>query len=115
MAIGFASCQLALTALVPALSLVTGDASSKLVEAYRLHPNAVKGLARCGQGYLLNDEGIRPVVYGMLPNLACEYPLAARAQRNARGLSLYEQFVRPRGAMPGGLQPAAHPLRSLSG
>ena len=30
-------------------SLTTGDASSKLVESYRLHPNAIKGLARCGQ------------------------------------------------------------------
>src|SRR2546422_2800004 len=25
-------------------------------------------LARCGQGYLYNDEGIRPVCYGMLPD-----------------------------------------------
>lgn len=39
-------------------SLATGDASSKLVEAYRLHPNAIKALARCGQGYSLSDEGL---------------------------------------------------------
>ena len=32
-------------------SLATGDASSRLVEAYRLHPNAIKALALCGQGY----------------------------------------------------------------
>jgi hypothetical protein len=38
-------------------SLAIGDASSKLVEAYRLHPNAIKSLARCGQGYLLSNEG----------------------------------------------------------
>ena len=31
-------------------SLATGDASSRLVEGYRLHPNAIKALARCGQG-----------------------------------------------------------------
>jgi hypothetical protein len=30
-------------------SLANGDASSRLVEAYRLHPNAIKALARCGQ------------------------------------------------------------------
>jgi hypothetical protein len=79
-------------------SLMTGDASSKQVETFRLHPNAIKGLARCGQGYLLNDEGIRPVVYGMLPDIAYDYPLAGRDQSGARGLRLYEQFVarRPR-------------------
>lgn len=75
--------------------LVTGDASSKLVEAYRLHPNAIKGLARCGQGYLYNDEGIRPVVYGMLPQeLAVDLQLPSREQNDARGLRLYERFIR---------------------
>jgi hypothetical protein len=47
-------------------SLVTGDAS-KLVEAYRLHPNAIKNLAHCGQGYLLCDEGLQPHAYGLFP------------------------------------------------
>ena len=32
-------------------SLTTNDASSRLVEAYRLHPNAIEALARCGQDY----------------------------------------------------------------
>src|SRR4051812_1338576 len=77
--------------------LTTGDASSKLVETYRLHPNAIKSLARCGQGYLYNDEGIRPVVYGTLPaDLVADYPLPAKDQRAARGLRLYERFVLPR-------------------
>jgi hypothetical protein len=40
-------------------SLATGDASSRLVEAYRLHPNAIKALARCGQVYWLSDERSR--------------------------------------------------------
>jgi hypothetical protein len=31
-------------------SLATGDASSKMVEAYRLHPNAIKALAMGGRG-----------------------------------------------------------------
>jgi hypothetical protein len=74
--------------------LTTGDASSRLVEAYRLHPNAIKSLARCGQGYLYNDEGIRPVAYGMLPSdLVADYSLTTKNQRDARGLRLYERFL----------------------
>jgi TraM recognition site of TraD and TraG len=74
-------------------SLTTGDASSKLVEAYRLHPNAIKALARCGQGYLLSDSGLHPVAYGMLPTLTADYPLPRKSQRAVRGLRLYETFV----------------------
>jgi hypothetical protein len=74
-------------------SLPTGDASSKLVEAYRLHPNAIKNLARCGQGYLLSDEGLRPLSYGMLPALSADYRLTRKAQRNIPGLRLYETFI----------------------
>ena len=74
-------------------SLATGDASSRLVEAYRLHPNAIKALARCGQGYLLSDVGLAPVAYGMLPTLTADYPLPRKDQRGARGLRLYETFV----------------------
>ena len=40
-------------------SLPTGDPSSRMIEAYRLHPNAIKALARCGQGYLPSDVGLR--------------------------------------------------------
>ncbi len=74
-------------------SLATGDVSSKLVEAYKLHPNAIKSLARCGQGYLFNDEGIRPVCYGMLPPLSSDFPLKRKDQSKARGLRLYERFI----------------------
>jgi type IV secretory system conjugative DNA transfer VirD4/TraG family protein len=74
-------------------SLPTGDASSRLVEAYRLHPNAIKALARAGQGYVLSDDGLRPVVYGALPPLSLDYPLARNNQAAARGLRLYETFV----------------------
>ena len=74
-------------------SLTTGDASSKLVEEYRLHPNRIKSLARCGQGYLFNDEGLHPVCYGMLPPLGMDYALPRREQLNARGLRLYERFI----------------------
>jgi len=76
-------------------SLATGDASSKLVEAYRLHPNAIKALARCGQSYLLSDSGLHPVAYGMLPPLSADYALPWKDQRKARGLRLYETFVEP--------------------
>jgi type IV secretory system conjugative DNA transfer VirD4/TraG family protein len=74
-------------------SLTTGDASSKLVEAYKLHPNAIKTLARCGQGYLFNDEDLRPLSYGMLPPLSSDFPLARNNQTLARGLRLYETIV----------------------
>lgn len=70
-----------------------GDASSRLVEAYRLHPNAIKALARAGQGYLLTDEGLRPVVYGALPPLSADYPLPRKDQKAVRVQRLYETFV----------------------
>ena len=76
-----------------ATSLVTGDAFARTVEAYRLHPNCIKNLARCGQGYLLSDDGVRPVVYGMLPHLSASYPLPRKSQKEAPGLRLYETFV----------------------
>jgi hypothetical protein len=76
-------------------SLTTGDASSKEVEGYRLHPNAIKNLAGRGQGYLLNDEGLRPVAYGMLPDFKIRRPLRVKDQSKARGLRLYESFVAP--------------------
>ena len=71
----------------------TSDAPSAFVEAYRLHPNAIKALARCGQGYPLSNDGLAPVVYGMLPALTADYPLPRKDQRRARGLTLYETFV----------------------
>lgn len=93
-------------------SLATGDASSKLVERYRLHPNRIKSLARCGQGYLVSDEGLQPVVYGMLPPLQADYPLPRNEQATARGLRLYERFVHVGGAprVAGGApaQPGGH-------
>ena len=74
--------------------LITGDASSKMVERYKLHPNAIKSLARCGQGYIYNDEGIRPIAYGMLPgDLCADYPMRTKDQLGASGLRLYERFV----------------------
>jgi type IV secretory pathway TraG/TraD family ATPase VirD4 len=74
-------------------SLPTGEVSARQVEAPRLHPNAIKNLARCGQGYLLSDEGLRPVAYGMLPPLTADYPLLRKAQQEAPGLRLYETFI----------------------
>jgi hypothetical protein len=74
-------------------SLTTGDASSKLVGGLLAAPNAINALARCGQGYLLSDEGLAPVAYGMMPEMRAEYPLARKDQKAARGLRLYEAFV----------------------
>ncbi len=76
-----------------ATSLLTGDATARQVEAYRLHPNCIKSLARCGQGYLLSDDGLHPLAYGMLPPLSATYPLRRHCQRAAPGLRLYETFV----------------------
>jgi hypothetical protein len=81
-------------------SLATREASSRLVEAYRLHPNAIKNLARHGQGYVLTDEGLSPVCYGMLPpDLRASFTLARKPQESARGLRLYEQFIEPAGVL----------------
>lgn len=74
-------------------SLMTGDASTKLVDAFRLHPNAIKDLGAYGQGYVINDEGIRPVCYGMVPEVMANYPLPLRDQEQARGLRLFATFV----------------------
>lgn len=53
----------------------------------------IKALARAGQGYVLSDEGLRPVVYGALPPVSADYPLVGNDQAAARGLRLYETFV----------------------
>ena len=74
-------------------TLAKGDASSRLVEAYRLHPNAIKALARCGQGYSLSDAGLAPVAYPMMPALSADYALPRKDQNVAKGLRLYETFV----------------------
>ena len=63
------------------------------MEAYKLHPNCIKSLARCGQGYLYNDEGLRPVSYSMLPPVAAAYELPRKEQGRARGLRLGERFL----------------------
>jgi len=77
-------------------SLATREATARLVEVYRLHPNAIKNLARHGQGYVLTDEGLSPVCYGMLPpSLCASFPLQRKEQKAVRGLSLYEQFIEP--------------------
>jgi TraM recognition site of TraD and TraG len=84
-------------------SLSTGEASSRMVDAYRLHPNAIKNLARCGQGYLLSDAGLKPVAYGMLPpSLSASYELPRNQQPGAKGLRLYETFISnaPRSVTP---------------
>ena len=73
-------------------SLATGDASSRVVEAYRLDPNANRALARCGQPHSLSDERLPPW-YGMMPSLSAQYPLPRKDGRKARGLRLYETFV----------------------
>ncbi len=74
-------------------SLSSGEASTRLVESYRLHPNRIKNLARVGQGFLYTDSTLHPVCYGELPPLQARYSLPANSQDEARGLRLYERFV----------------------
>jgi TraM recognition site of TraD and TraG len=82
-------------------SLRTGDASTKLVEGYKLHPNSIKGLARCGQGYLYNDEGIRRVAYGMLPlGIDAGGVLPQKKRPDVPGLRLYNRFIGSPAAIP---------------
>ena len=73
-------------------SLATREASTRLVESYRLHPNRIKNLARCGQGYLYTDSTLHPLCYGQLPPLKASYPLPRRGA-GGRGLRLYETFI----------------------
>jgi type IV secretory pathway TraG/TraD family ATPase VirD4 len=75
-------------------SLTTGDASSKLVEAFRLHPNAIKSLAPAGQAYCYFGQEIVPISLGMLPRLEEDYPMARREQNDVPGLRLEEQFLK---------------------
>jgi hypothetical protein len=75
-------------------SLATREASTRVVEAYKLHPNRIKNLARCGQGYLYTDSTLHPISYGELPPLQASYPLPVRGP-GGRGLRLYEKFVEP--------------------
>ena len=82
-------------------SIETQDSSTKLVEAYKLHPNRIKHLARCGQGYLYTDEGLTPVCYPLFPPaLRTQYPLTRNAQEEVRGLRLYERFVAVAPSLP---------------
>ena len=73
-------------------SLATREASTRLVESYRLHPNRIKNLARCGQGFLYTDSTVHPVCYGELPALHADYPLPVRG-RFGPGLRLYDGFI----------------------
>lgn len=74
-------------------SLSTREASTRLVESYKLHPNRIKNLARCGQGFLYTDSTLHPVCYGQLPALRADYPLVSRPEATVAGLHLYERFI----------------------
>jgi hypothetical protein len=84
-------------------SLVTREASTRLVESYKLHPNRIKNLARCGQGFLYTDSTLHPVCYGQLPPIRADYPLVSRPEATVAGLHLYERFIgRARAGARGG-------------
>ena len=74
-------------------SLATREASTRLVESYKLHPNRIKNLARCGQGFLYTDSTLHQVCYGQLPPIRANYPLVSRPEAMVAGLHLYERFI----------------------
>jgi len=74
-------------------SLTTGDASTKLVETFRLHPNAIKSLASCGQAYCYFGNGIVPLSFAMLPELAAKSALETRVVELDRGIGLERRFL----------------------
>lgn len=75
-------------------SLATGDASSKLVETFKLHPNAIKSLAPFGQGYCyFGGDELAALALGMLPKLGADYELPRRRQEEAPGLRLEARFI----------------------
>jgi type IV secretory system conjugative DNA transfer VirD4/TraG family protein len=84
-------------------SLATREASTRLVESYKLHPNRIKNLARCGQGFLYTDSTLHPVCYGQLPPIRADYPLVSRPEAAVAGLHLYDRFIgRARAGARGG-------------
>jgi hypothetical protein len=82
----------------------TGVMSTRAVDKYILHPNALRSLLPCGQGYLFatrpGDRMPVPTVYGPLPE-ACrlDYELKRNSQSKARGLRLKERFIAARPAV----------------
>jgi hypothetical protein len=82
----------------------TGAMSTRAVEKYILHPNALKALASCGQGYvaLSRQEGrvAVPVAYGQMPELKADYTLVGNDQSKARGLHLARRFPEPESSSP---------------
>jgi len=95
-------------------SLQTGDASSKLVESYKVHPNRIKNLGQAGQGYLVTTgRPPEPICYGMMPDVAADYALSRAEEDTARGLHLYERFVRNSKPKTAQVAVAAAEARSL--
>ncbi len=75
-------------------SLQTGDASTKLVETFRLHPNAIKQLAQHGQGYCYFGQQIVPLSFSMLPKeFSLDAALPRQSQTGVPGLRLAERFL----------------------
>jgi hypothetical protein len=72
------------------------EASTRHVDAYRLHPNRVKSLA-CGQAYLAQDSSyvgvnLQPLPDALLARYSGIRPTPPKAAR-LEGLRLHERFV----------------------
>jgi type IV secretory pathway TraG/TraD family ATPase VirD4 len=77
----------------PLLTLLnTGKVSNREVEEFVLHPNALKNLAPCGQGYVLLPNSVRAVNFEILPRMAVTATLVGRKDP-VDGLNLLELFI----------------------
>ena len=72
--------------------LNAGETSNREVQEFLAHPDALKSLAPCAQGYVLFAESMEPVSFSMLPSFdVTNTPLPKNPPGS--GLGLYERFV----------------------
>lgn len=91
-------------------SLMTGAGSSKMIDAFKLHPNGVKNLAPVGQGYLYAVDKVLPLCLSPLPlheDVVQKLVLKVNDQDASLGLNLevrakrWKEAMRTGGVMDG--------------
>jgi hypothetical protein len=105
--------------LVPHLAM---EASLKEVDKMKLHPNHLKALASCGQGYLIQGQkcvGLNLETLDAHLELPKASPPKPKRQEE-EGLRLHELFVRegdavPLSGPPGKVAPGSAPRAGLLG
>jgi len=73
--------------------LNSGETSNREVQEFRVHPDSLKALKSCGQGFLLLPDRMEPVSFAMLPEFGGGQ---GELEKNdeGEGLGLYRKFVR---------------------